>query len=55
MNLVSLIYLCMYMTNKNDIIYKSVAQEIRQINVNKYRVAAHKLLQNIISEQKSYL
>ncbi len=28
------------------------AQEIRQLNIEKYRLAAHYLLQNIISEQK---
>ena len=28
---------------------------VRQTNIEKYRVAVHKILQNIISEQNSYL
>ncbi len=41
--------------HRDDNIHKSKAQEIRPTNIENYRVVIHKILQYIISEQKSYL
>ncbi len=44
----------MFLEDKNNSIHKSKAQEThRETNLDKYRGAAHKILQNIILEKKN--